>query len=199
MWFSVICVRTCRVCSTYWHNWKKTVTIFLVNFLGGEAFDSLPCAWRAWPATTYACRDAWLHSSGVAYTGRTEATEGFKLLLVGSLEIRVRKPVEGKVVYPIISLSTRVLAPSNRWLAFGMIFMTGAKRFRPRWWMPGESPSWWCEVFWKNLSENPAIVVTKENTKPKTNMSLKHSGWKTILSFDQLAVLLGDIRSFSGV
>ena len=65
--------------------------------------------------------------------------------------------------------------------------------------MPRESPSWWCEVFWKNLSENPAIVVTKENTKPKTNMSLKHSGWKTILSFDQLAVLLGDIRSFSGV
>ena len=64
--------------------------------------------------------------------GRTEATEGFKLLLVGSLEIRVRKPVEGKVVYPIISLFTRVLAPSNRWLAFGMIFMTGAKRFRPR-------------------------------------------------------------------
>ena len=42
-------------------------------------------------------------------------------------EIRVRKPVEGKVVYPIISLSTRVLAPSNRWLVFGMIFMTGAR------------------------------------------------------------------------
>ena len=75
-------------------------------------------------------------------------------------EIRARKPVEGKVVYPIISLFTRVLAPSNRWLVFGMIFMTGAKRFRPRWWMLGESPSWWCEVFWKNLSENitPTLV-----------------------------------------
>ncbi|CAE7284491.1 unnamed protein product [Symbiodinium necroappetens] len=28
--------------------------------VGGEALDSLPCAWRAWPATTYACRDAFL-------------------------------------------------------------------------------------------------------------------------------------------
>ncbi|CAK9069255.1 unnamed protein product [Durusdinium trenchii] len=35
----------------------------------GQPLDSLPCAWRAWPATTFACRDAVLPQVGEEHSG----------------------------------------------------------------------------------------------------------------------------------
>ncbi|CAE7385354.1 Parp1 [Symbiodinium natans] len=50
----------------------RAVRNMLKAAVGGQALDSLPCAWRAWPATTYACRDGFLvpsHSGTLRASG----------------------------------------------------------------------------------------------------------------------------------
>jgi len=44
----------------------RAVRDTLKTAVGGTALDTLPCGFRAWPATTYACRDAFLVPSSVS-------------------------------------------------------------------------------------------------------------------------------------
>ncbi|CAE8641744.1 unnamed protein product, partial [Polarella glacialis] len=52
----------------------RLVRDLLKAAVGAEPLDSLPCTWRAWPATTYACRDAFLVPTTVALSGVAGST-----------------------------------------------------------------------------------------------------------------------------